>query len=378
MRSCPPKLIFFVAVDWFFYSHFMERAKFALEAGYEVIVVTSVDRHRSEIENAGVRVIALDIDRKSLSPFSAFKTVTQIVAILRREHPDILHQVAIKPILLGGFAARITGVKSVVNAVVGGGYAFTSTSQLMRILRPFLEMAMKIFLNPPKSRVIFENKDDLISFVKAGLVRSEAAALIRGAGVNIEVYSAKSDVNNTPLVVVPARLLWDKGLAEFVEAARILRSQCINARFAIVGAEDPDNRASIPHTVLEQWRSESVIELWGFRSDMPQVLAEADIVCLPSYREGLPKALLEGMAAGLPCVTTDVPGCREAVIDGVNGLLVPPRDHYALANALRRLILDPDIRLQMGRRGRLMATNEFSSSIICRQTLQVYEELLLT
>lgn len=371
-----PKLIFFVAVDWFFCSHFMERAKSAQQAGYEVIVVTSVDRHRSDIEGAGFRVIDLDIDRRSLNPISAFKTLKELIGVFQQENPDILHQVAIKPILIGSLAARITGVSRIVNAVVGGGYAFTSPSTLMRILRPPLKAALRIFLNPPGSRVVFENKDDLTAFIEARYVRQEAAVLIRGAGVNLDLYSQRSATNAIPLVVVPARLLWDKGLGEFVAAARLLRGEGINARFAIVGGEDRGNRASIPSSVLKQWKDEAVVEFWGFHSNMPQVLAGADIVCLPSYREGLPKALLEGMAAGLPCVTTDVPGCREAIVNGENGLLVPPRNHHALANALQRLILDSDLRLQMGRRGWVMASNEFSSAIICQQTLKVYEELL--
>lgn len=355
----------------------MERAKAAQQAGYEVIVVTSVNRSRSDLEAAGgFRIIELDINRRSLSPVSAFRTITQLILLFRKESPDILHQVAIKPILLGGLAARITGVRTVVNAIVGGGYAFTSTSPLMRILRPIIRVALKLLLNPSGSRVVFENKDDLASFVKARQVRPEAAVLIRGAGVNLDLYSQRSAPNDIPLIVVPARLLWDKGLGEFVVAARLLRAQGVVARFAIVGGEDPGNRASIPSAVLEQWRAEGVVELWGFRSNMPQVLAEADIVCLPSYREGLPKALLEGMAAGLPCVTTDVPGCREAVRHGQNGLLVPPRDHQALAKALHRLILDRELRFLMGERGRIMASTEFATPIICRQTLQVYEELL--
>lgn len=376
MSGRAPKLIYFVAVDWFFCSHFIDRAKAAKRSGFDVVVVTAIDRHRAEIENAGFRVIELHIDRRSLSLISAFQTIAKLIHIIKKERPDILHQVAIKPILLGGFAARITGVDNVVNAVVGGGYAFTSNSPLMLLLRPFIKLALKLLLNPPKSRVIFENKDDLASFVRARSVRSEAAVLIRGAGVNVEFYYPRLGTNEVPVVVVPARLLWDKGLGEFVAAARWLNRKGVIARFVIVGGEDAGNRASIPRTVLDLWRSEAVVELWGFRSDMPKVLAEADIVCLPSYREGLPKALLEGMAAGLPCVTTDVPGCSEAVVDGKNGLLVPPRDHHALANALHRLIVNRDLRLLMGKCGRKMALEEFSSSIICRQTIQVYEELL--
>ena len=376
MRGRPPKLIYFVAVDWFFCSHFIDRAKAAQRAGFNVVVLTTIDRHRAEIESAGFRVIELKIDRKSLSLVSAFQAVTKLIHVFRKERPDILHQVAIKPILLGGFAARITKVGKVVNAVVGGGYTFTSRSPLMLVLRPFIKLALRLLLNPSNSRVIFENKDDLASFVSARSVRPEAAVLIRGAGVNVDFYSPRLSANDVPLVVVPARLLWDKGLGEFVAAARWLRSKGVVARFAVVGGEDVGNRASIPSAVLEQWRTDGDVELWGFRSNMPQVFAEADIVCLPSYREGLPKALLEGMAAGLPCVTTDVPGCSEAVRDGENGLLVPPRDHEALARALDRLIQDSELRTQMGKRGRNMAITEFATQIVCQQTLQVYEYLL--
>lgn len=354
----------------------MERAKAAKNAGYEVVVVTSIERHRSNIAEAGIRVIDLGIDRRSLSLLSAFRTIKQLVTIFKEENPDILHQVAIKPILLGGIAARIAGVQRIVNAVVGGGYTYTSTSPFMRVLRSVIGVAMRLLLNPPRSRVVFENRDDMAMSIGARQVRPDAAVLIRGAGVNINLYPYRLTTTATPLVVVPARLLWDKGLGEFVAAARLLRKRKVDARFVIVGGEDTDNRASIPSSVLEQWKTEADVELWGFCSNMPQVLEAADIVCLPSYREGLPKALLEGMAAGLPCVTTNVPGCREAVIDGENGLLVPPRDHQALADALHRLILNPDLRLQMGNRGRSMAATEFASSIVCLQTLKVYEGLL--
>lgn len=376
MTPQKPKILYFVTVDWFFCSHFMDRAMAARDAGYEVCVLTSAGHHRETIEAAGLRLIPLDIDRRSLNPVGALHTLWQLVQVLRRERPDVLHQVALKPILLGGIAARITGVKRIVNALVGGGYLFTSDATLMRGLRPLVQLALRFLLNPPGSRVIFENQDDLDAFVNARQVRAQDAVLIRGAGVNVEQFTPGAPRHTRPLVVVPARLLWDKGLGEFVAAARLLKEHGVDARFALVGDVDPGNRASIDKAVLDAWKAEGVVELWGFRPDMPKVLAEADIVCLPSYREGLPKALLEAMAAGLPCVTTDVPGCREAVRDGDNGSLVPPRDHVALAEALKRLIQDPSLRHQMGQRGRARVLAEFASPIICQQTLQVYEGTL--
>lgn len=378
MRPRAPKLLYFVTVDWFFCSHFIERAKAARQAGYDVVVLTHVDRHRSVIEEADLRLIPLTIDRRSLNPLEAFRTLIQLIHVFRRERPDVLHQIALKPILLGGFAARLTGIKRVVNAVVGGGYVFTSTSPLVRAIRPLMRLALRLLLNPPGSCVIFENRDDLRSFVASHQVRAEDAVLIRGAGVNADLFHPRAVRRTVPLVVVTARLLWDKGLGEFVAAARLLRQKGVQARFAIVGDVDPGNRASIDPAILDQWRTEGIVELLGFRQDMPQVLAAADIACLPSYREGLPKALLEAMAAGLPCVTTDVPGCREAVRDRENGYLVPPRNHEALAHALQQLIEDPDLRHQMGQRGRAMVMAEFASPIICQQTLHVYERLMLS
>lgn len=378
MRPRAPKLLYFVTVDWFFCSHFIERAKAARQAGYDVVVLTHVDRHRSVIEEADLRLIPLTIDRRSLNPLEAFRTLIQLIHVFRRERPDVLHQIALKPILLGGFAARLTGIKRVVNAVVGGGYVFTSTSPLVRAIRPLMRLALRLLLNPPGSCVIFENRDDLRSFVASHQVRAEDAVLIRGAGVNADLFQPRAVRRTVPLVVVTARLLWDKGLGEFVAAARLLRQKGVQARFAIVGDVDPGNRASIDPAILDQWRTEGIVELLGFRQDMPQVLAAADIACLPSYREGLPKALLEAMAAGLPCVTTDVPGCREAVRDRENGYLVPPRNHEALAHALQQLIEDPDLRHQMGQRGRAMVMAEFASPIICQQTLHVYERLMLS
>ena len=371
-----PKLIFFVTVDWFFCSHFLSRAVAAREAGYEVLVLTDVDRYGEMVCAAGLRLLPLPISRSSLNPVGALLTLLRLVSIYIRERPDLIHNVALKPILLGGMAARVAGFRRVVNAVVGGGYAFTSQHPLARMLRPLVTIGLKLLLNPCGSRVIFENGDDLNSFSEAGLVRRADSVLIRGAGVDPNQFQLNRVISSPSLVVLVARLLWDKGIGEFVAAARILRQRGVQARFVIVGDVDPENRACIDSATLEAWRSEGVVELWGFRSDMPRVLAEATIACLPSYREGLPKSLLEAMAAGLPCVTTDVPGCREAVRDGDNGLLVPAREASTLADALETLLRNPDLAKRMGERGRQRLENEFSAQHVNESTLALYREML--
>lgn len=378
MTSLPSRktLLFFVSEDWFFCSHFLERAKAASNAGYDVVILTRVNQHARVIENAGLRLIHFDFDRRSMNPFAGMRTVMRIVSIYRKEQPLLVHQVALKPILLGSLAARIARIPYVVNAVVGGGYAFISTKLAMRILHPFLLFSMRMLLNPPRSKVVFENSDDLAAYVQSGLVRGNDAVLIRGAGVTPEDYQSNTQKAHPPMVVLAARLLWDKGVSEFVEAARLLRQRGVKSRFVVVGDIDPDNRSCIDPTTLEVWKAEGAIELWGFRRDIPQVLAGAAIACLPSYREGLPKSLLESMAARLPCVTTDVPGCREAVRDGDNGLLVPAKNASALADALERLLRNPELAREMGERGRQRLEQEFSAQHVNESTLALYREML--
>lgn len=370
-------LLFFVSEDWFFCSHFLERAKAVSIAGYDVIILTRTNHHAIAIKKEGLRLIHIDFDRRSMNPFVAVLTVMRLVAIYKKERPLLVHQVALKPILLGSLAARLSNVPYIVNAVVGGGYAFISTKLAMRILRPILLFSMRILLNPPHSKVVFENSDDLETFARTGLVKSEDAVLIRGAGVEPGDFYSEIKKAYPPVVVLMARLLWDKGVGEFAGAARILRQRGLNARLVIVGAPDPENLACIDSSTLEAWRVEGAVELWGFRSDIPQVLAGASIACLPSYREGLPKSLLEAMAAGLPCVATDVPGCREAVIDGDNGLLIPVKSASSLADAIELLLRNPELAKKMGERGRARLEQEFSTRKVNEKTLALYQDIIV-
>lgn len=376
MTQTRQKLLFFVTVDWFFCSHFLDRALAAKKAGYDVIVMTHTDRHSERIKAMGLRVIHLPIDRRSVNPLRALVTLWQITKIYHQEQPLLIHQVALKPILLGGIAALFYGRGRIINAIVGGGYAFTSQRFIVRFVRPLLKIALRALLNPHGSKVVFENSDDLNTFVQTGMVHPCNAVLIKGAGVDPKEFRA-GRLESPPVVVLVARLLWDKGIGEFVEAARILRARGLQGRFLIIGEADLGNRACIDEETLSQWQAEGVVELLGYREDIPELLSEAHIACLPSYREGLPKSLLEAMAASLPCVTTDVPGCREAVRNGDNGILVPPHDYVSLANALECLLLDNKLREHMGRRGRQRLEQEFSTEKVVTQTLALYKQLLV-
>lgn len=354
----------------------MERAVAAQAAGYEVVVVAREREHSAQIRAAGLRFVGLEFRRRSINPFAELWQLMQIVTLYRRERPDIVHHVSPKPILYGTAAALLVGVSAVVNAPVGMGYIFSSGDLRARVLRPFVKGAYRLLTNPRSSRVVFENHDDLATFVAWGAVRSSDARLIRGAGVDLSKYKPTTRGNEIPVVALVARMLRDKGVYEYVAAVRRLHEQGVTARYLLVGTPDPANPTSIPETSLLEWNANHCVEWLGWRENIPQLLAEIDVMCLPSYREGLPKSLIEAAACGLPIVTTDTPGCREVVRDGENGFLVPVRDDSQLADALKCLVQNSALRTRMGTRGAEIAAQEFGSARVISETLSLYSELL--
>ncbi|MCP1213720.1 glycosyltransferase family 4 protein [Acetobacter okinawensis] len=370
-----PKLLYLISEDWFFCSHFMARALAAKEAGFDVVVLTRVGTHAHTIREHGIRVVPWPHDRKSLNPLHELKSIANVVRIYRQERPDIVHHIAIKPILHGTIAALLANIRHIVNAPVGMGYIFSSSDRRARLLRGPVSLALRLLLNPRRSQVIFENPDDLRHLTTNGTVRVQAARLIRGAGIDLSVFAATPEPDQVPEVVLPARMLWDKGVGDFVTAAQHLKAQGIQARFLLAGASDSSSFAAIPEDTLQTWAQSGAVEYLGFCSDMPALLARSAIVCLPStYREGLPKVLLEALATGRPVVTTDVEGCRETVLPDVNGLLVPPRNPGRLAEALQKLLNNRPLRLAMGKAGRALAETEFSQEKINAETLKVYAD----
>jgi glycosyltransferase involved in cell wall biosynthesis len=371
-----PRLLLFVTEDWFFCSHFIERAVAAKDAGFEVLVLTRVRDRGEEIRRNGLSLIPLDISRHGLNPLAELRTVWAVYRTYKRVKPDLTHHFALKPIIDGTIASLLTGTGRVINAPVGMGFVFSSQSRLASFLRPVVRLALHALLNPPASRVVFENPDDLESAVRGRLVRRKDAVLIRGAGVDTKGFRPTPEPQGTPTVALIARMLWDKGIGEYVEAARVLKAQGLAANLVLVGAPDVRNPGAISEAQLREWDAEGVVRWLGHRTDIPEVLAGCHIACLPSYREGLPKSLLEAMAAGRPIVATDVPGCREAVRDGDNGLLVPSRDSGALARALETLIRDAQLRRRLGDRGRQRAETEFASDVVNEATLDLYRAML--
>jgi len=370
------KLLFFITEDWYFCSHRLSLAQAATKAGFEVVLLANIQYHGDMIRSEGIRTIPLPLQRRSMNLFRELKALLQIVKIYNVERPDIVHHVAMKPVLYGSIAAFLTGVPRVINALTGMCYLFISEKPKSRLLRECIKWLFWLFFNRKRSRLILQNADDADMFLKFGIVRKELICLIRGSGVNVATFVPTPEPKQPITVMLPARMLLDKGVVEFVEAARMLIKQGCMARFILVGMRDPENPAAISEEQLYLWQQEKIVEWWGHQSDMISVLSQSHIICLPSYREGLPKALLEAAACGRPIVATDVPGCREVVHEGVNGILVPARNEFALAKALRKLIDNKDLRKQMGAKGREIVQKCFSEEIVIKETLAVYAGLL--
>lgn len=370
-----PKLLYLVSEDWYFVSHRLPLAVAARDAGFDVSVATCVGRHGETIRDAGLTLIPITFARSGLHPLRESRSIIELAALYRREAPDLVHNVAVKPVIYGTLAARRARVKGIVNALMGLGWVFSSDSPKARALRPLVAMALRGALSGPNIRTIVQNADDAALLTDEGLTPPEFIRLIRGSGVDPGRYSTQAPPSGMPLVVFPARLLADKGVIEFLNAAAILKKEGVRARFALVGGEDRANPAWLRTEKVEALVQAADAELWGWQDDMPRVLAGASLVCLPSYREGLPKALLEAAASARAIVATDVPGCREIVRPDINGWLVPPRDAHALAAALRAAIAQPGLCARYGAAGRRIVEREFSLDAVIEDTLAVYDEL---
>src|SRR4029079_12492403 len=367
------KVLFVLAEDCSFVSHRLGLAGAAQAAGFEVVVATRVGRHGEAIRAAGLRLVPFGLARTYGNPI---REILALVRLYRRERPDIVHHVALKPIVYGAVAARLARVPAQVNAVVGLGWLFTSAKGVMRLIRPAARWTLALLLRTRASLTIVQNPDDRALLIRSHLPESRIR-LIRGAGGDTTGFAPAPEPAGPVCIVLAARMLWDKGVREFVEAARLIRQAGVQARFVLVGDPDHHNPASVPEATLRGWHGQDGIEWWGRRDDMPSVYHAAHIACLPSYyREGLPKVLLEAAACGRPLITTDAPGCREVVQDGDNGILVTPRDAQSLARAIGKLIEDEKLRRTMGKRGREIILKDFSSELVVRETLGIYRELV--
>jgi glycosyltransferase involved in cell wall biosynthesis len=374
----------FANTDWYLYNFRRSLALALRDAGHEVLLVSPPGPYGARLQALGLRWVAAPMERRSLNPLRELALLRWLRQLMQAEQVDLVHGFTIKCAVYGSlaarWAARAPGQPARVNAVAGMGYVFTSNDLKARLLRPVVRALLKLALGGYGARLVLQNPDDVALFQDARLVDATQVRLIAGSGVNCERFAPRvpgaGRVDGPFRVVLPARLLWDKGLQEYAEAARRLKDEGRVICFLLAGDPDPGNPAAVPEATLREWVAQGLLEWLGHVDDMPALLASVDAVVLPSYREGLPRGLIEAAACALPLVTTDVPGCREVVRHEQDGLLVPVKDGAALARAIARLQDDPALRERLGQAARARALAEFDERSVITRTIDVYRELM--
>lgn len=372
-----PKLVYVVTEDWYFWSHRVDVARLARQAGFEVYVATRTTAHADRIAAEGFTLLEMPFERSLRHPLRDLRAGLRLAKDLAALEPQVVHLVSLKPILLSALAVRRLPRTAFLHAFTGLGYLFSSADRRARGLQQLVVACLRWLLRRANCHILVQNADDLRLLRARGLGAASRTHLIPGSGVDCAHFTpAPLPMTAAPICVLPARLIRDKGIDEFVAAARLVKATHPEIRCVLVGGNDADNPAAIPPATIASWVAEGVIEWWGHRDDMREVYAAASVVCLPSYREGLPKALLEAAACGRPLVATDVPGCRDICRDRYNGLLVPPRNAEALARALLAMLESPAQMAEFGRHGRALAEAEFATQLIGARTLVRYRQLM--
>lgn len=373
-KPARPRLLYLVSEDWYFLSHRLPMARAARDAGYEVHVATRIDGGGAAIAAEGFTTHPLTWRRGSTNPLDVSKAIVEVRNVYRTLAPDLVHQVALWPSIVGSLAARGLDVRR-VSALAGLGFAFTSSTLKARLIRSVMRPLLRPLLSGPHAAVLVQNPDDLAAMAALGIPR-ERIFLIPGSGVDTIRLQVQPEPPGPITMAFVGRLLDDKGLRTLVAAHALLASRGENIRLLIAGETDPANPASIPESEIDAWRKRPMLEVLGHVSDIAGLWAKAHIAVLPSRREGLPKSLLEAAACGRPIVATDVPGCREVARQGLNALLVRVDDAEALADAIQRLAHDPDMRARFAKAGRALAEREFSSARIGPEAVKLYRTML--
>jgi glycosyltransferase involved in cell wall biosynthesis len=371
------KILLVANTGWYLYNFRLPLARRLRLEGFEVVLVSPPDSYVGRLRAEGFRCIGLDqLSRRGVNPFLEVFALWELIRLYWREKPRAVHHFTIKCVLYGTIAAKLTGVRSVVNAVTGLGHIFLGRRLVTRLLRPPVRWLYRRILKARRGHVVFQNPDDLNAFVEARLVAPEKTVIIRSSGVDVARFSPRPGApdlpaDRTPTVLFVGRLIKEKGIHDFVEAARLIKAER-GVCFRVAGEIDPGNPSSLTVEQVEEWRREGAVDLLGHVDSIDEVIALADVVVLPSYREGTPRVLLEAAAMGKPLVATDVPGCREVVLPGHNGLLAEVENPQSLANAISQLLENPHLAHEMGLAGRELVESEFCSHKVVERTLDVY------
>ena len=371
----PAAVVMFANTDWFLYNFRRSLALKIRSLGHNVLMISPDGEFGPRLRSLGLRWEPVPMRRGSLRPDVEGQLIWRLAQILRRERPRLIHNFTIKCAVYGSLAAILAGIPNRINTVAGLGYVFTSNDPKARVLAPIVRNLLRLAWTGSRARVIVLNRDDYEAFIRVGAPKSKMRLIPEG--VDCQKFVPRKELatrRSRKRIVFCGRLLWDKGVGEFVEAARSLRGSALE--FIAAGAPDPGNPAAIPIETIREWENRGLVQFPGYVEDMPACLAGADIFVLPSYREGLPTSLIEAGACGLPLIATDVPGCRDVITDGRDGLLVPARDATALAHAILRLVADAELASRLGSAAREKVLRSFDDNIVVRHTLDVYEGLI--
>jgi glycosyltransferase involved in cell wall biosynthesis len=370
------KVIFFANTDWYLYNFRLDLAQHLVEQGAEVVMMSPPGDYGLRLVEEGFRWIALPMERRSLNPMRELKLLRFIREVYEQERPDAIHNFTIKSVIYGGLAAQTLGIQNRIHAVTGLGHVFISNTPRARLLRPLVRRLLGFALRGSHSRLIVQNPDDRQLFLDLKLIEASHIHLIKGSGVDTGVFVPTRHKRGKRFrVLLASRLLWEKGIREYAHAAEKLAIHADRIEFLLAGATDPGNPGSVDEDDIRVWQLTGLMKVLGHVDDVQYLMREVDLVVLPSYREGVPRGLIEAAAMGLPIVTTDAPGCREVVDDGLNGLLVPVADGRALAEAIEYLLYHPDKCREFGEAGRKKVLREFDQKIVFALTGQVYRDL---
>jgi glycosyltransferase involved in cell wall biosynthesis len=373
----PLRICLVITEDWYFWSHRRSLAQFLVAQGHDVHLVTRLSKLEDDIRATGIMPHQVGLQRSGKNPWNELQAIGRMAATFRKLRPDVVHLVGMKPILYGSMAAHLAGVPATVCAIAGLGWLFTTGGVIKTAARQLVTNYFRFALaGNARVQFLVQNTHHQDVLRAGGMARPEQISIISGAGVNTNRFRVQTEPAGEVRVLTHARMLWDKGIGDLAEAAKLLQAQNVPCQVHLVGDPDPANPASISLEQLQAWNDTNVVRWQGRRDDIPQLLGDSHIACLPSYHEGFPLSLVEAMACGRAVVTSDIPGCRDAVAHEHTGLLVEPGNPQQLAAALARLILDPPLRRRMGRHGRRDVLQRMSSEIVNRQTLACYVRLL--
>ena len=370
------KIVYIVNVDWFFISHRLPIALEALTQGHEVHIFAKDTGRMTYLESLGLKVHPINLERGSVNPAQTLKLLFDLKNKLKKIQPDVVHLVTIKPVLIGGLASILAKVPAIVYAISGLGFIFTNTMLKAKILRLGIIPLYRLALSAKNKTVIVQNLDDLRILRQYVSIPESQTVLIPGSGVDLQQFDVQPLPLINKIVLMACRLLADKGVYEFHQSVLLLKEKYSNVRFVLVGGVDPDNPASLTEQELNEWVTNNDLEWWGHQTNMSKVLSQATIVVLPSYREGMPKVLLEAQALGRPIVTTDVPGCREAIENNKTGFLVKVKEKQSLANAIEKLINNDDLCLEFSQNARVLAEQKFDIKQVVKTHMNIYENLI--